>query len=70
MNNQTKNESDKSTDFFDALLQVAKEVTNSQQTPSTLCVNQSRNINNIKVNVFASSPARPGLFRRLLSKLF
>ncbi|MCC7303465.1 MAG: hypothetical protein IT233_12570 [Bacteroidia bacterium] len=55
--------------FFENLLEIARE-SSRQQAPSTVCINQSRTFNEIHVNVHAVSPDRPGILRRLFSKLF
>ncbi len=58
------------TEFFDAILQVVREASHAPAQPTPVCINQSRNINNVKINVWVTSPNKPGFFRRLLSKLF
>jgi len=57
-------------DFFDALLGIAKQATSMSQIPSSVCVNQSRTFNNVKVDVHIVNQPNPGLFRRIFSKLF
>lgn len=55
--------------IFENLLEVVRE-SSRPQPPSTVCINQSRTFNEIHVNIHAVSPDRPGILRRLFSKLF
>ena len=57
-------------DFFEALINVAKDIAGNAQTPAPSYNDRSRTINNIKINVVVESDHRPGLLRRLLAKIF
>jgi hypothetical protein len=67
--NQTQTENPM--DFIGNISELARELLQKPQSdPSSLCINQSRTINNVRVNVIVSSPKSPGILRRLLAKFF
>ncbi|HCA83928.1 MAG TPA: hypothetical protein DEP18_09075 [Flavobacteriales bacterium] len=59
-----------SNEFFDTLLSIAQQSLNQPQPPYSVCINQSRNLNNIKVDIHVVNTPQPGFFRKLFSKLF
>jgi hypothetical protein len=57
-------------EFFEEMLGLAKQAVDTQQQPNSICINRSRTINHINVEVHIENQPKPGLLRRLFSKLF
>lgn len=57
-------------EFFETLLSIAQQSLNQPQPSHSVCINQSRNLNNIKVDIHVVSQPQPGFFRKLFAKLF
>lgn len=70
MKENTSSQENNGNEFFETLLSIAQQSLNQPQTPHSICINQSRNLNNIKVDIHVVSQPQPGLFRRIFSKLF
>jgi hypothetical protein len=71
MKQNEKNETEKGNEFMETMLGIAQQALNQPSPmPGTICVNQSRNLNHIKVDIHVVSQPQPGFFRRLFSKLF
>lgn len=57
-------------DFFDGLLEIARQATSAKQTPNSFCINRSRTINHINVEIHIENQPKPGMLRRLFAKIF
>jgi hypothetical protein len=57
-------------EFFDTLLGIAKQAATTPQSPNSFCINRSRTINHINVEIHIENQPKPGLLRRLFSKFF
>ena len=70
MKENTPSQENNGNEFFETLLSIAQQSLSQPQTPHSVCINQSRNLNNIKVDIHVVSQPQPGLLRRIFSKLF
>ncbi len=57
-------------EFLETLLGLAQQAMNTPQPPQSFCLNQSRNFNNIKVDVHIVNQPAPGFLRRIFAKIF
>jgi hypothetical protein len=56
--------------FLQEILSIAKDATQMPAPAQSLCINQSRNLNNIKVDVHVVMPPKRGFIQRLWANLF
>lgn len=71
MKNEEKTENQERNEFMETMLTMAQQALNQPAPmPGTICVNQSRNYNNIKVDIHVVSQPQAGFFRKLFAKLF
>lgn len=70
MKENTAENQNNGNEFFETLLSITQQSLNQPQPPHSVCINQSKNLNNIKVDIHVVNTPQPGLLRRIFSKLF
>ena len=66
-----ENQENTANPFFETLFEIAQNAMNQPQTPPpNVCINQSRNFNNIKVDIHVVNQPQVGFLRKMFAKLF